>query len=86
MCSVKRQSEEVRAVKNGLMLVTCLPPATRVTSVSRLLPKAISGSVAVGICVSIHDPCCYQRHRDAQNVDHYPCSLWVLWAVLPPAS
>ena len=43
MCCGKRQSEEVRAVRNGLMLVACLPPGTRVTSGSGLLPKAILG-------------------------------------------
>lgn len=44
---VRGGSAEARAVRNGPMSVTCLPPRTRVTSGPGMLPTAISGSATL---------------------------------------
>lgn len=45
--TVRGRSEEVTAVKNGLMLMACLPPRSRVTSGPEMLPRTMSGSVVL---------------------------------------
>lgn len=73
---IRGRSEEVKAERNGLMVVVFLPPRTKVTSVSGLLPIAIYGSSTAGVYVDVYDPCCHQGHRDVQGVR---CYLWPLW-------
>ena len=53
---IRGSSKEVKAERNGLMVVFFLSPRTRVTSVSGLLPIAIYGSSTAGVYVDVYDP------------------------------
>lgn len=66
----KRHSEEAKAVRNRLMLEACLPPRTRVTSGSELLPMAMSESMTARVCVDTHSPCYHQGLQDAEGLGY----------------
>lgn len=65
---VRGCSEEMRAVRDRVMLAVCLPPGTRMTSMPGLLPIAISGSVRARVYVDIYDLCSHQGHWDAWSM------------------
>lgn len=59
---------------NGLILVACLIPGTRMTSGPGLLPREPSlglWSYRSWSIVDIHGPDCYKGHGDAWGLDHF---------------
>ena len=76
LCYGKKRSAATSMLRNGLMLVACLLPRTRVMSSAELLPKTMTGDpTAAGVYVDVHEPCCHQGHRDTQIIG---CHLWSL--------
>lgn len=56
-------------VRNGLMLVTCLLPRTRVMSGAGLLPRTMTGDpTAARVYVDVLEPCCHKDHTDIQRI------------------
>lgn len=85
LCAVARgSSEDASVARNGLLLLVCMPPRSRVTSGPRLLSMAVSGSPTVKIYVDFYDLCCHQGRGDARGVGCHWCPLWCPWTVPPP--
>ena len=66
----RSRSAAASMVRNGLMLVACLLPRTRVMSVAELMPRTMTGDpTAARVYVDVHEPCCHKDHTDIQEFD-----------------
>lgn len=63
MCWERGRSEEARLLRNGLTWVACLSSGAMVMFEPRLLPRALSWSMAMEIYVDVCGSCYHRRPR-----------------------